>query len=50
MLELKLTLVHVLLFLYIWVGGANYLFLANFQAVPRAVWYNLLLYSKSEIR
>ena len=35
MLELKLTLVHVLLFLCFWIGGASYLFLANFQAVPQ---------------
>ena len=35
MLELKLTLVHVLLFLCFWIGGASYLFLANFQADPQ---------------
>ena len=35
MLELKLTLVHVLLFLCFWIGEASYLFLANFQAVPQ---------------
>ena len=33
MLELKLTLVHVLLFHCFWIGGPSYLFLANFQAV-----------------
>ena len=35
MLELKLTLAHVLLFLCFSIDGANYLFLAHFQAVPQ---------------
>ena len=35
LLVMKLTLVHVLLFLCFWIGGASYLFLANFQAVPQ---------------
>ena len=44
MLELKLTLVHVLLFLCFWIGGASYLFLANLQAVPQQssiIYYSL---------
>ena len=44
MLGLKLTLVHVLLFLCFWIGGASYLFLANLQAVPQQssiIYYSL---------
>ena len=44
MLELKLIFVHVLLFLCLWIGGASYLFLAIFQAVPQqssTIFYSL---------
>ena len=43
MLELELTLVHVLLFLCFWIGKASYLFLANVQAVPQQL--GIIFYS-----
>ena len=42
MLELKLTLAHVFLFLCFWIGRISYLFLAKFQAVPQ--WSGIIFY------
>ena len=43
MLELKLTVVHVLLFLCFWISRISYLFLAKFQAVPQ--WSGIIFHS-----
>ena len=48
MLGLKLTLIHVLLFLCIWIGGASYLFLPNFQVVPQQS--GIIFYSLASLK
>ena len=48
MLELKLALAHVILFLCFWIRGASSLFLANFQAVPRQS--GIIFYSLASLK
>ena len=48
MLELKLALAHVILFLCFWIREASSLFLANFQAVPRQS--GIIFYSLASLK